>query len=633
MEGQCHTTISMDWDHFISPAHPIRQVKVKVEEILLRLERLLEKIQAQEGPLAIQPGQVLKARVLQALYGLDDARLFCLRVETDFLFRWFLDLGLNKSGFEPALLERCQELIFKNPEMDLFFSEMAHLVDSQGWARDPRFQVDRAILEQWAVMKGYRPKFYTPSKITIYLLIFLLLGSCYYWLCAREVGNVWGITNLFLHDRYGPYGDLTAAFLQGQVSLLVPPDPKLALSSDPYDPDKRLPGTEIAWDYSYYHGKYYLYFGPVPALILGCTWYYLTGGLPSLNLEVFICSILNLIFFFCFVRSLITQYFNRVPLGMECLIYILYGFSNLIPYVAGRSYMYELPIICASAFTLGFFVSILQSLRQNSRRWLWLFLASCSAGLAAGSRPTTAFLFIILGLYWLFLHRKPRLSTAFFKESLAVFLPAFLSVGAILWYNYARFQNPLSFGVEQILNNGGAHLNRLFQLKNIPEGLLAYYFLPWTYDPTIFPYIKMTIMTCFPNRGEDIVTGLLPSFPLDILALLWPFYIRKYPAPERNSLTIIGILISIWAVLLAMLVSAYFALGERYALELQLPVLLLTTVTLLARRHLGPLPTWQRYALGLLFIYGCYMGIIYGLVSEDFWIQDIIVRYRHAHGI
>src|SRR5918996_2667455 len=60
------------------------------------------------------------------------------------------------------------------------------------------------------------------------------------------------------------YIDLGEAFLHGQLSLLALPDPALIALQDPYDPAKRI--MPFLWDASYYKEKYYLYWGPVPAL-------------------------------------------------------------------------------------------------------------------------------------------------------------------------------------------------------------------------------------------------------------------------------------------------------------------------------------------------------------------------------
>ena len=64
------------------------------------------------------------------------------------------------------------------------------------------------------------------------------------------------------------YYDLMAtAFRHGQLALEVEPDPALLALEDPYEPANRE-GIPVLWDATLYKDKYYLYWGPAPALFL-----------------------------------------------------------------------------------------------------------------------------------------------------------------------------------------------------------------------------------------------------------------------------------------------------------------------------------------------------------------------------
>ena len=76
------------------------------------------------------------------------------------------------------------------------------------------------------------------------------------------------------------YALLTDAFLAGRTSLLVRPDPELLALSNPYDPVANV--NYRLHDASLYGGKYYLYFGPAPAIVLFVPYKVLTGShLPA----------------------------------------------------------------------------------------------------------------------------------------------------------------------------------------------------------------------------------------------------------------------------------------------------------------------------------------------------------------
>ncbi len=88
-------------------------------------------------------------------------------------------------------------------------------------------------------------------------------------LCLAILSYVWiisiGTMNKFPSGR-DYYWMLAQAFQKGQTSLLVEPSPELLQLANPYDLSQRK-GIDYLWDTTLYHGRYYLYWGPVPAVL------------------------------------------------------------------------------------------------------------------------------------------------------------------------------------------------------------------------------------------------------------------------------------------------------------------------------------------------------------------------------
>ncbi len=64
------------------------------------------------------------------------------------------------------------------------------------------------------------------------------------------------------------YAQLAKAFDRGQVSLLTKPDPSILALQNPYQYDELRKKATYIWDVSLYNGKYYIYWGPAPAVIM-----------------------------------------------------------------------------------------------------------------------------------------------------------------------------------------------------------------------------------------------------------------------------------------------------------------------------------------------------------------------------
>src|SRR5438477_1567619 len=108
----------------------------------------------------------------------------------------------------------------------------------------------------------------------VLFLMFVLCGRFYFQSAADDQGS------LGLEPAPVSYhSQLADAFLHGQLSLRAEPKRELLALPDPYDPALNPPYP--LHDASLYRGKYYLYFGAAPALVLHLPVRMLTGYYPS----------------------------------------------------------------------------------------------------------------------------------------------------------------------------------------------------------------------------------------------------------------------------------------------------------------------------------------------------------------
>ena len=141
--------------------------------------------------------------------------------------------------------------------------------------------------------------------------------------------------------------------------------------------------------------------------------------------------------------------------------------------------------------------------------------------------------------------------------------------------------------------------------------------LPWIY---------------LPERGRQEYTGLLVSSPVVLMGFVWFLYACKLSVARKGPAMIFGAMISGWWIFLTLVLCGFYAIIARYEIELQLPLLIMTSLTLLARRNLGPFHLWERVVLFVLFVYSCYFGFAWGLIGENYWIQEVMQRYHHLRG-
>lgn len=135
--------------------HPLRTIKRRVDAVLKKLSPLFEDLYAAEGRASIPPEQLLKARVLTALYSVRSERLFCEQLGYNLLWLWFLDRELSEGSFNHSVFAKNYQRVLSAEVARLFFAEVYELSRQEGWTSDEHFTADGTLIEAWAGLKSF----------------------------------------------------------------------------------------------------------------------------------------------------------------------------------------------------------------------------------------------------------------------------------------------------------------------------------------------------------------------------------------------------------------------------------------------------------------------------------------------
>src|SRR6266567_449389 len=78
--------------------HPLRAIRVMVDEILAQLSRRFDSMYASAGRPSIPPEKLLRAQLLQMLYSIRSERLLMEEIDYSVLFRWLCGIELGRRG-------------------------------------------------------------------------------------------------------------------------------------------------------------------------------------------------------------------------------------------------------------------------------------------------------------------------------------------------------------------------------------------------------------------------------------------------------------------------------------------------------------------------------------------------------
>jgi len=400
--------------------------------------------------------------------------------------------------------------------------------------------------------------------------------------------SAWYITSgLWKWTPASHYFDLQAdAFLSGSLSLLQEPPAQLLALPNPYDYHSRE-GLGYLWDSSLYHGHYYLYWGPVPALLAALIKLIHPTIVEDQHLVlIFICGLTILLA--ALLHWLRKTFYPNAPAWTVLLLTLAGGLCAPLLWLVNRPSVYEAAIAGGVFFLLaGLYASLRALVEWPSRTSnAWLLCAGLAWGASAGCRlNNVAAVGWLAGLTTLYLAIQGRKPTRWFLPALCLSLPLFAWAAGLGWYNLARFGSLTETGHRYQLTGPAlpSDYNLVISARYALPSLYNYLFRPLAISWREFPFIYA------PNIKES----------------MWPRFIQPpahyyYGEPVAGLLTAIPILWLLCLPLIKPLRKAWNWAHERPATT---PVQLLPTHPLLAR-------VWWLLAGAVVFNFGLLLVFI-----------------------
>lgn len=258
------------------------------------------------------------------------------------------------------------------------------------------------------------------SLRTLVFVCAAALTFCYYNWLARATGN----TYYWKHDLNGYYNHLARAFTQGRLDLPLDPSKELLALKDPWDPSLNQ-GLRLQ-DAVLYKGRFYLYHGAGPAVVLFAPWRLITGyDLPENFGLVLLCFIAWLFLAGCLWSAMQRFHVSPGPVAFGGLLLVLTCGAGL-PYLLIRTAVYELAIATALVGASGGWFFYSRSV-VSRRPYPWLVASGTMFALALASRPHVGVVAGVVALGLLALGRE-------WKRAAVLAIPFVSGGSAVLGY-------------------------------------------------------------------------------------------------------------------------------------------------------------------------------------------------------
>ncbi|HEX5229673.1 MAG TPA: hypothetical protein VFW44_18300 [Bryobacteraceae bacterium] len=390
-------------------------------------------------------------------------------------------------------------------------------------------------------------------------------------------------------DINGYYDLLGRAFAGGHLYLPIAPQPELLALANPQD--NRFNGPYKLLDTVLYRRRYYLYHGATPALLLFAPWYLITRhDLPE-NFAAFLFAIAGYFFLSRLFVDFLAFAGARISTPFFVLCLIALGTGASVPFMLHRVKVYEVAIACGFCCTSAGFYFLFRWLSAQGARVWWAGLSGLCFGLAIGARPHLG-LAAAAGFFLIALLAR--------RDLLVFAVPVIACIAAIAAYNYARFGNPLEFGLRyQLADTSYQHVH----LSAANERLGLYFLLVCPPDLVPeFPFLRLTRRHPVPpDYFYEPTGGVVDVSPIACFAILLPFFRKRF---KREILAFL-LAVSAFAVCCILFVAATGLTSQRFEVDFA-PFLLLVgcvVAVALVRDLRGRVKALAASAVGLVFLW------------------------------
>jgi transposase len=153
-QGGLFSYVSME--ERIPPHHPLRRVRVLLDEALASLNRDFEGVYAAGGRESVAPERLVRALVLQVLYSIRSERLLCEQLDYNLLFRWFVGLSMDDRIWDHSTFTKNRDRLIEAGVARKLLRRIGRRARREGLLSSEHFSVDGTLIEAWSAVKSMR---------------------------------------------------------------------------------------------------------------------------------------------------------------------------------------------------------------------------------------------------------------------------------------------------------------------------------------------------------------------------------------------------------------------------------------------------------------------------------------------
>lgn len=279
-----------------------------------------------------------------------------------------------------------------------------------------------------------------------------------------------------LQSRTNFYDWLAQGFQAGHLYIPVKPKARLLKRADPWHYKSDREWNDWLWDASLYNRRYYIYWGPVPAVLLLAV-KALTPIAQTIHDQwlVLLFMVLRLCAGAALIRLYAQTQYPALPAWIVNVAIVVFGLASPSPYFLARPLVYEASVAGGQAFLFMGFYCAYRGLLDQAVQMRWFALAGTCFACAMGSRGSQLISTPLVIAATIFCSQRIAGFSlrGLVRSALSLGAPFALGLALYGLYNYERFDSPFEFGLKyQLTGAAFSNENRWF-LPNVVSYLTS----------------------------------------------------------------------------------------------------------------------------------------------------------------
>ena len=426
--------------------------------------------------------------------------------------------------------------------------------------------------------KIWRADCVTPAKWKTVLPVCLLV-------MVAVAAFAWALSNpLVTQPVHNEYAPLARALLRGETFVGTASD--LVKSTEGEIVFWNLYSDEVMFDYAYYDGKYYVYFGVLPCIVFFVPYYLLTGrNLPNYIPVISLC-LLMMAEIYLLLGMLIRRFYRKTPFAARLLMTAAACGGMYIPFFISVPDHYMIAIAFGVDLSLAGVMCWMRAFNDRQQYGAESisggdnkpvhagYLAVGSVCMAAVSlcRPTLLLPGLVLIVVLVIKNKKGIAGLKgvdLIRVMLSIAVPYAVFALICMYYNYVRFDSPFDFGASKNMTTIPFNGSKGYWPYLIARSVYEYLFAPAVFTPK-FPFFTYQGWRQITDGSSILAVtkpdiGLFTGAPVLWLGGLCIGYRKKLK--EKGLLFPLIVMIVCAFVLMVFATVFTFCITDRYTME------------------------------------------------------------------